>query len=424
MKSEETAPLSPGPLFRTEAVTAASARLGSPVRPVGVAGWVLTIFLVSVFVVVFSFLANAKYARKETVPGELEPTAGALRITVSKPAVISQVHVRDGQFVEAGAPIVTLGLDPVIDGGESLGRALNKASRAQEDALTAQSQAHAQSSSRQDAEIVAKLRGLAVQQERLRYDLKLQRERLSLSQASLDAVGPLHDRGFFSDLQLRQRQEALVEAEQGASAIEKQIEDNDALTRELTADKQRLVADAAEVQAQLVGANAQVAEKRATYAAESQIVLTAPQAGQVVALQAKPGAAAPASTALAVVLPRGSKLEAVLWAPSRSIGFVRPGAEVRLMYDAFPYQHFGVARGRVTSIADAPTNPNEMPVPIEAKEALYRVTVALDRQSIDAYGRSWALPPGGRLSADLVLESRSFLDWLMDPLLSAKRRAA
>ena len=47
------------------------------------------------------------------------------------------------------------------------------------------------------------------------------------------------------------------------------------------------------------------------------------------------------TTPLLSILPAGSKLEAQLFTPSRSIGFVRVGQQVLLRYQAFPYQKFG-----------------------------------------------------------------------------------
>ncbi|MGH1557284.1 HlyD family efflux transporter periplasmic adaptor subunit [Caulobacter segnis] len=119
-----------------------------------------------------------------------------------------------------------------------------------------------------------------------------------------------------------------------------------------------------------------------------EIVLTAPKSGRVVALQATPGLAVTSASALAAVLPGGADLRAYLWAPSRAVGFVRPGADVRLMYDAFPFQQFGAAHGRDSrSIAQAPTPVGELPIPGETREPLYKITVVLERQNITAYGK-------------------------------------
>ncbi len=43
-------------------------------------------------------------------------------------------------------------------------------------------------------------------------------------------------------------------------------------------------------------------------------------------------------------------------------------------------------------------------------------------QSISAYGQSVPLQPGMTLSADIVLEERSLLSWLFEPIISLKGR--
>jgi membrane fusion protein len=130
----------------------------------------------------------------------------------------------------------------------------------------------------------------------------------------------------------------------------------------------------------------------------------------------------PAASSLAVVLPKGAVLEAQLWAPSRAIGFVTPGDTVRLMFDAFPYQRFGVAKGKVLNIASTPTAPEDLPIPFPTPEPMYRITVALEAQTMQAYGQSRRLMPGARVNADLVLERRSFVEWLFAPVFAIARR--
>ena len=58
--------------------------------------------------------------------------------------------------------------------------------------------------------------------------------------------------------------------------------------------------------------------------------------------------------------------------------------------------------------------------PIELKEPAYRVTAALDRPDIDAYGKKIPLQADMLLRADIILEKRSLISWLLDPLLSVR----
>jgi len=151
------------------------------------------------------------------------------------------------------------------------------------------------------------------------------------------------------------------------------------------------------------------------------VIVPAPKGGRVT-LQAREGSSIAEGGALAIILPPGAKLKAQLWAPSRAAGFMQIGDEVRLRYDAFPYERFGAAHGRIIAIASAPTNPRDLPLAMEATEGLYRVDVKLEEQVVRAYERDWPLAVGSRVTADVVLESRSLLSWVVDPLRAVKNR--
>ena len=60
------------------------------------------------------------------------------------------------------------------------------------------------------------------------------------------------------------------------------------------------------------------------------------------------------------LVPAGARLEARLFGPSRSIGFVRPGQRVLLRYEAYPYQKFGSYEGVVKSVSRTTVGPGEL----------------------------------------------------------------
>ncbi|WP_262145166.1 hypothetical protein [Serratia ficaria] len=55
-------------------------------------------------------------------------------------------------------------------------------------------------------------------------------------------------------------------------------------------------------------------------------------------------------------------------------------------------------------------------------EGHYRVTVALDKTAITAYGRQEPLRIGMAVAADVELDSRRLYEWLLEPLWSLKGR--
>jgi membrane fusion protein len=144
-----------------------------------------------------------------------------------------------------------------------------------------------------------------------------------------------------------------------------------------------------------------------------------------VSLPVEIGQAVPSGATLAVMAPAGSTLMADLYVPSRAAGFIRPGQRVNLMYQAFPYQKFGVGRGRVQSVSRTVLGPGETAIPgLEMKEPVFRVRVQLDSAVVSAYGQTLPLQPGMLLTADIVIDRRSLAEWLLDPIYAAKRRAA
>jgi membrane fusion protein len=122
------------------------------------------------------------------------------------------------------------------------------------------------------------------------------------------------------------------------------------------------------------------------------------------------------------IVPERSKLHADVYAPTRAIGFVKPGQEVRLLYDAFPYQRFGSFSGRITAVSRVVIDPRQMEAPLKIEEPVYRIEVTPDAQTVDAYGDSLPLQPGMSLTANLILERQSFFDWLLKPLNAVMRR--
>jgi membrane fusion protein len=123
------------------------------------------------------------------------------------------------------------------------------------------------------------------------------------------------------------------------------------------------------------------------------------------------------------ILPDGSVLQAELFVPTRAAGFVRSGQQVRILYDAFPYQNFGTYAGRVVKVSHTVLTPGDVAAPVELHEPAYRVTAALDRPDVSAYGDRIPLQPDMLLRADIILDSRTLAAWLLNPVLGAGSRA-
>ena len=93
---------------------------------------------------------------------------------------------------------------------------------------------------------------------------------------------------------------------------------------------------------------------------------------------------------------------------------------MKLMYDAFPYQKFGLAGGQIIDVSPVALRPDEIGIATETPELLYKVRIKLTEQAMAAFGKSHSLQPGMELSADIILEERRVVDWLLEPLKSIR----
>jgi membrane fusion protein len=114
---------------------------------------------------------------------------------------------------------------------------------------------------------------------------------------------------------------------------------------------------------------------------------------------------------------------------------------VRLRLAAYPYQKFGHLHGRVTQVSRVPLAASELaalalgPGTVPAGQPLFRITVALEAATSPGPGAQQpsgtapgpaALPlaAGMQLSADVQLEQRRLIEWLLEPALGWRSRQA
>jgi membrane fusion protein len=205
-----------------------------------------------------------------------------------------------------------------------------------------------------------------------------------------------------------------------------QIRQVAAVERELADLDGRLKAipiEIAAAKAELQAAEASLQQRSIDTDARRTQFITAPVAGRVAALPVAAGQSVPAGATVAILTPAGGRLEAELLTPSRAVGFIRKGQEARLMLQAFPFQRFGAVKGKVRTISSTVLGPTEISIPgINVQEPVFRVRVTLESESISAYNETISLQPGMLLSADIVFDRRSLLQWLFDPIYAVGGR--
>ena len=410
-------------LFREEAVDHATRRLGGEVvlaTPLKVA--ILGALLVGVVGIAVAFAATASYARKETVVGWLTPDGGLVRAAAQRGGVAIELSVEEGAIVTAGAPLAVMRLSAATDEGDA-GQALLHALTAQAKAAEARARAAVASLVAEGERLVQERAALMNDLASIGERIGLQKQRVLLAIAETARGEEMLARGVLPRAELDRRRTAELAVRQDLASLggammarQRDIDALDARMRAIPIDRAAAEAEAAAARA--------VLEERVTQTrVASQYVITSPIAGRVAAIPAQLGQSLSPGETVAVITPADGRLVAELYVPSRAAGFIQPEQAVRLMYEAFPHQRFGVGAARVETVSHTVLAPSEVAIPgVTLQEPVFRVRAALERETVDAYSESIRLQPGMLLRADVVIDQRSLLEWLFDPIYAVGRR--
>ncbi|TMJ90458.1 MAG: HlyD family efflux transporter periplasmic adaptor subunit [Alphaproteobacteria bacterium] len=381
---------------------------------------VLTWLSVVAVVLVLAFVCFAQYARKETVAGYLVPSAGTAKIFVPQRGFVKQLHVREGEEVEEGQPLLTISTEQISSSGEDVNNTILDTLTLQREFIKRQIGAEDRRGTTERERLNALMEGIAAEISQLEAQTALQMDRLKLTEGFVTSAVQLTAKGAMTDLELKRREQSVLEQRQTLSALRQQTA---ARRNQLTETRYTLeqLPIVLEDKLQSLRNDLSAVEQRiAEVNGRRAYVIRAPAAGRVATLQATEGQAADPRHLQLEIVPRHASLQAELFFPTRAFGFVHAGQEVRILYDAFPYQKFGTYRGRIVKVSQTILTGNDPVGPISLKEPAYRVIAALERPDIDAYGQKIPLQPQMLLRADVILERRSLLSWLLDPLLSAR----
>lgn len=376
-------------------------------------------FIVGIVLSCLIFLSLASYTRVEIASGSIVPAAGISLIVPGRSGVIASLPVEEGQEVKSGAYLALIRAEEDSASIETPAVRVESAIAAQDSQLFAQEIATEEAVGAQLRQFAAQHAGLVEEVKHLQSQIAIQQNLVSSAHRELDRIRPVAARGFISVRDMQQREEALLVRQQGLSQLAQAL----AAKRASMLENERSAAQAASQgraqKASVAAARAGVAQQAANAASSRSYVLRAPLAGRVTELTANVGQSVTSQSPLMTILPSGSELRAELEVSSSAIGFVKPGQEVRIAIDAFPYQRFGSIRGKVLTVAASPiSRQSETGVNLSA----YPVTVSLHQRAVPAYGRREPLISGMTLTARIITEERTLLAWLFEPLLAVQKR--
>ena len=402
---------------------------------------VLLITIVALLAALLTWMGWARVERTVRAEGRVEPAGRVKMINHPFGGRVVAIHVREGERVDAGAPLLTLDGE-VVRAAYRETRGRFELARAEVARLEAEAEGREPvfdpelAAERPDlvasqkALFAARAQALAARREVLQQNLRSRENQVRLRQAEvarleeglgllrkqLEAVRALTERGLYPRLKLvaleRQESDARGELEKARAALaaaraalsegRSQLEGLDReWHRDVLAELERARAERDRLREELEGQQSRLAG----------LVLRAPIAGIVEDLRiTAPGQAIPPNSPVMKIVPVGEELVVEVRVANDDIAEIREGMPATLKVRAFDFLRYGTLSGRVRSIsADASrTAPDEAPS--------YRVVVAAERPE-KGRGRRMEILPGMLVDVEFRAGERTILSYLTDRIL-------
>lgn len=397
---------------------------------------VVTVASLLILTLIVAFISCAEVTRKARLTGIVVPIGGTLNIAAPQGGVIQELLVTEGQIVKQGAAIMILniGRSSISENhAQNASTVIGDQIRFRQKSIAAEQELSSMRARQQQKALTTRAQAIDLELGQLATEVALKQKHVKLSEESLARTQKLVEAGYLSELQLQVKQEELIDVTSQLNAAvrtqlslarEKQgcLDEIDHLQLTLKSDLNTLSANFSSLE-----------QQAAENAVQGSIVLTAPYEAQISGINIKAGQSVNAGQNLATLLrsnDAGMDLEANLFAPSSMVGFIQPDQQVFVRYAAYPYQKYGMYKGRIASISGTPFSVNELPGNLAQQiasqagtsEVLYRITVELHDKEITAHGETHSIKPGFSLDADVMQERRRIWEIIFEPLLIARQQ--
>lgn len=406
-------------LFRQEALEAKKTKvLGSVALYCPPFRWLIITLVCALVAVLITFCIFGSYTKRETAKGVLVPENGMMTITAITAGTVITLPAHEGDRLEKGAQVASISSEISTRFGqtrEAIARQLDLQQEGLKQQLSNLEQLN--------AETLKSLQEKAslLQQQSVELDTiyRQRTEQIGLAKKQLDKARAMRAEGYASNTEVEKQQNDMLDASVRLQDVARQRID---VRQQLSQARQQLREQPITYSQQkndIKQKLSEIAQSMMENESRRSVDLRTPERGTVSAVLVKQGQIVSAGQTLAIILPDNAHLQARIMLSSRAVGFIRPGQRVVLRYQSFPWQTFGQQYGTVKDISTSALSPQEISTitgDSQVQEPMYQVKVAVDHQTVQAYGKEVSLRAGSGLEADFIVDKRRIYQWVLEPL--------
>jgi hemolysin D len=389
--------------------------------------------MVGFVAVVLPWALFSKVDETGTAKGRIEPKGKTLRLDTPITATVSSIKVKGGQSVRKGQPLLELE-------SELARTELQQAQARLEGQLNRLTQIESSKNQLEIAIRTQRLQGEAQRTSQL-SQMEQTKQQSSFAKNSFE----LAQERFDNDLKEVQRYRDLAQdgvvPEIKVAEVERSLNESKKLLKQASAEIQQARYKLAEQQGnynnvtrsselsileskrQSTQLQAQIAELRSDIAqSENQAaslqfqlqrrVIRSPIDGVIFQLPtSRAGAVVQTGQIVAQIAPKGTPMVLKADIPSQQSGFLKVGMPVKLKFDAYSFQDYGIIEGTLVGISpDSETR--ETP---QGKSEVYALEIKMSRNYVKAFNKKVLLTPGQTATAEVIIRERRIIDFFVDP---------
>lgn len=396
--------------------------------------------------------------------GKVIPNERVKFIQPLEAATVQAIHVKEGQKVVAGEPLITLDSTQAQADVTRLTQELNEAKATQQrlrlfekwlaatsnflsdgalgwagtqNNMTNNPSEHRPSLSadnqhllqQQISEVQSRLNSLSNEQQKLRAEqamvqaeIRKKQRIMPVLKQRVDALDTLQQKSYGSKLQFLELQQQLIEEEQDLAVQQAREQQLSATLQGVALQQHTLISEQRtrtldQMQQLKVQTSALQQELIKARRREQQHRLVAPINGEVqqLAVTTVGGVVTPAQVLMHIV-PAESQLEVEAMILNKDIGFVAEGQPAKVKIDTFNFTKYGFITGTLVNISDDAIQDEHLGL-------VYKATIHLDEQSLPVNGREVALSPGMGITAEVKTGTRRIIEFFLSPLLRYKQES-